>query len=185
MPMTDKRPAITPEIKVGVILEHYPELEETLIGMSSTFKKLKNPVLRRTVGKVATLRQVAQVGKISLSELVNTLRSAAGQTLETISESENADALDFPVWFDAAKIVESFDARPIIESGEHPMGEVMGKLQHLKEGDILELVTPFLPAPLIDLAVGKGYKSWSKSVNANLVRTFFTKPVKNAGKFEV
>ncbi|MBT4095990.1 MAG: DUF1858 domain-containing protein, partial [Nitrospinaceae bacterium] len=57
---------IEPSSKVGELLEHYPELEDVLIGMAPPFKKLKNPLLRKSVGKVATLRQAAAVGRISV-----------------------------------------------------------------------------------------------------------------------
>jgi len=42
---------ITPQIKVAELLETYPQLEEVLIDLSPTFKKLKNPVLRRTIAR--------------------------------------------------------------------------------------------------------------------------------------
>lgn len=47
---------ITPSTTVYAILDSYPELEEVLIGMAPAFKKLKNPILRNTVAKVATLK---------------------------------------------------------------------------------------------------------------------------------
>ena len=37
---------ITPETKVGEMLEAYPQLEEVLLEISPTFRKLRNPVLR-------------------------------------------------------------------------------------------------------------------------------------------
>ncbi|MFH1755446.1 MAG: DUF1858 domain-containing protein, partial [Candidatus Latescibacterota bacterium] len=62
--MTDdtNRPSITPDMKVSALLEAYPELEDVLIGIAPAFKKLRNPVLRRTVAKLTSLRQAAQVG---------------------------------------------------------------------------------------------------------------------------
>lgn len=45
---------ITPKTRVGELLEKYPELEETLMELAPAFQKLKNPVIRRTIGKVAT-----------------------------------------------------------------------------------------------------------------------------------
>ena len=51
--MNDNRLEITSQTKVAVLLEHFPELEETLIAMAPPFKKLRNPVLRRSVAKVA------------------------------------------------------------------------------------------------------------------------------------
>ena len=42
---------IIPSMKVGQLLDEYPQLEDTLIGLSSQFKKLKNPV--RSGGKMS------------------------------------------------------------------------------------------------------------------------------------
>jgi hypothetical protein len=55
---------ITPTTRVGDMLDTYPELEETLIGIAPPFKKLKNPFLRKSVAKVATLKHISAVGNI-------------------------------------------------------------------------------------------------------------------------
>jgi hypothetical protein len=69
-------------MKVGELLEAYPDLEATLIGLAPEFAKLRNPILRRTVAKVATLHQAARIGGLDVRELVRTLRAAAGQPVE-------------------------------------------------------------------------------------------------------
>jgi hypothetical protein len=51
----------------------------------------------------------------------------------------------------------------------------MTELSTLEEGQIYELVTPFLPAPLIDSAKAKGFRAWSKSEAGGVVRTYFTR----------
>ena len=61
--MTD-RPLITPETKVGALLDAYPELEAVLIELAPPFRKLKNPVLRRTVARLTSLAQAAKVGRL-------------------------------------------------------------------------------------------------------------------------
>ena len=47
----------------------------------SAFSALKNPVLRRTVAKVTTLRQAAKVGNVELTDMINRLREEVGQNL--------------------------------------------------------------------------------------------------------
>jgi len=47
---------ILPTVTVHKLLVAYPQLEEVLIGIAPPFKKLKNPILRRTIAKVATHR---------------------------------------------------------------------------------------------------------------------------------
>ena len=49
---------IVPTVTVHELLEAYPELEDVLIGIAPPFKKLKNPILRKTVAKVATIKHI-------------------------------------------------------------------------------------------------------------------------------
>lgn len=71
---------ISPKTKVGELLDTFPELESVLMEMSPAFEKLKNPLLRKTVARVATLQQIAVVGGLNVDSIVNRLRSAVGQT---------------------------------------------------------------------------------------------------------
>jgi len=164
---------ITPETKVGEMLERYPDLEEVLIGISPTYKALKNPVLRKTVAKVATLRQVAKVGNVPLGSLIERLRSAVGQESDAAQPDEAAETVPRPAWADPAAAKLEFDARELIESGGHPMPQVMGDLAELGPQESYLLVTAFLPAPLVDLAAQKGFEHWSEHPDPNLFRTYF------------
>ncbi|MDZ7358745.1 MAG: DUF1858 domain-containing protein [candidate division KSB1 bacterium] len=167
---------ITPETKVGALLDAYPELEQVLIELAPAFKKLQNPILRKTISKVATLRQVAQIGDVNLGSLINTLRSKVGMApAEIASETEGLDHSTPPEWLDAKRITQRLDARPIIEAGEQPINRVMNELKDLKENEIYELITPFVPAPLIDLAKKQGFRSWSQQVDGNAFHTFFSR----------
>ena len=65
---------ITPKTKIFDLLEAYPELEETLIEMAPHFKKLKNPILRKTITRITSLSQAATIGGIRTEEAVNRLR---------------------------------------------------------------------------------------------------------------
>ena len=164
---------ITPETKIGALLDHYPQLEETLIEMAPAFKKLKNPILRKAVAKVATLRQVAQIGDVSLPEMINKLRSQVGQdNLIGINDEQNESATA-PSWFDSSRITKTLDARPIIESEQQPMNQVLEELKEIKPGDIYELITPFVPAPLIDMVKKKEFRVWSFEQESELIKTYF------------
>jgi hypothetical protein len=164
---------ITPETKVGAFLENYPELEKFLMEMSPTFAKLRNPILRRTVAKIATLRQVAEIGGIPLAILINSLRSAAGSN-EKIMNSENTSVENsIPDWVDLSKVAKSLDARAMLASGEHPLGIVMKELAELRDGFLFELITRFVPAPLVDKAKEKGYLAFSKNDDLEIFKTYF------------
>ena len=72
---------IGPETTVGAMLDAYPELESVLVEMAPAFAKLRNPAVRRTVAKVATLEQAARIGGISLPALILRLRNVTGQSV--------------------------------------------------------------------------------------------------------
>ncbi|MBE0410006.1 MAG: DUF1858 domain-containing protein, partial [Anaerolineales bacterium] len=94
---------ITPQTKIKVLLDKFPQLEDVLLEISPTFAKLKNPLLRKTVAKVADLRQVAQIGNVSIGELINKLRQEAGIEGDFDVElrpyaDEGAQISDAPHW---------------------------------------------------------------------------------------
>ena len=164
---------ITPETKVGALLDSFPHLEKFLIEMSPVFAKLRNPILRRTIAKVATIRQVAQTGNIPLGTMINSLRSAAGmEQKETMETGDSGTAVE-PGWVKSSQIAKTLDARPMLEAGEHPIGMVMKELGELKAGEAFVLVTPFLPAPLIEMAQNKGFESFTRVEGKDFFRTYF------------
>lgn len=164
---------ITPKTKVGELLDTYPELEPVLMGLAPAFKKLQNPVLRKTVGKVATLQQAASLGGISVTEIINTLRSEIGQELSENSEGQGDIIYEEPDWFREEMVKVRFDATPRINSGEHPMQEVLNHLDKTSNNEIFLLITPFVPAPIIEMISKKGYAHYCQKVQEEVFQTFF------------
>ncbi len=152
------------QTKVSALLEAYPALEETLLELSPAFARLRNPVLRRTVAKVASLQQAAQIAGISPAEMVQTLRKAAGLTESSISDDDTEEDMEVPpTWFNEEKITIRFDASSFIDSGQNPMQEIIKLSGNLKENEIMELTAPFKPVPIIDLLKSKSFKAWYSS----------------------
>jgi len=171
----EKQPAllITPKTRVGELLDTYPELESVLMDLAPAFKKLQNPVLRRTVGKVATLQQAAALGNVSLSEIINTLRLEVGQVLFDGTEIHSEINEEEPSWFDEEKVKTRFDATQLINAGQNPMHAVLENLDRIGQEDIFLLVTPFIPAPIIELISKKGYDHYCMKKNEDVFHTFF------------
>ena len=170
---------ITPETKVGDLLEAYPALEETLVSMAPAFSKLKNPILRRTVARVATLAQAARVGGVEVRTLVGTLRQAAGLSAEpTAAEAAaSGEVLDAPPgWFDEARIAARLDADEILAKGDHPLGAVQGAAAGLPRGGQILLTSSFLPAPLVDAMRGRGFETASWRARDGRIATLLRLP---------
>jgi len=152
---------ITPKTKVLQLIEAYPKLEEVLIKYVPAFKKLRNPLLRRTVARIATLQQVAATGNVKIEDLVNLLRKEVGQDLIS-GMSDSTFVTTKPGWFDSSKIKQETDIRKMLDAGEQPVNQVMADLNKLMPGEIYAVVAPFIPAPLIDKATSLDIEHWIK-----------------------
>ncbi|TCO09704.1 DUF1858 domain-containing protein [Natronoflexus pectinivorans] len=173
--MDNKQLVITPKTKVGELLDIYPQLEDILIGMAPAFEKLKNPILRRTVAKVATLHQVAGIGNLDVDVVVNNLRKAVGQSTDSFSNGDSEYIQNkLPDWVSEGQIVQRFDATIMINAGENPMQAILKYTNELNAGEIFELTTPFIPAPILDILKEKGFTACSVKCEDGF-RNYFVK----------
>ena len=62
---------IGPKTKIDELISKYPFIKEFLVRLDPHFKALENPLLRKTLGKVATLSKAAMVGGVRLDRLIN------------------------------------------------------------------------------------------------------------------
>lgn len=166
---------ITPKTKVIQLIETWPQLEEVLIGYVPAFSKLKNPVLRKTVARIATLQQAASVGNVRVEDLVNRLRKEVGQDLLAENEDTSYNTVR-PWWFDENRLHGELDAREMLAAGEHPVTQVMADLKQLPPGKMYRLTAPFLTAPLIDKASSVSLSHWVNEVSDQEYEIYFYKP---------
>jgi len=129
---------ITPKTKIFDLLEAYPQLEDVLIAAAPPFKKLKNPVLRKTVAKITSLSQAATIGGLKVEELINKLRLEVGQTASDDIIVEHGDYVtEKPDWFITADVAETIDIREMLNAGEQPVHEVLSAVKKLGGNKIL------------------------------------------------
>lgn len=164
---------ISPETNIGDLLKTYPQLEDELIKMAPPFKKLKNPFLRRGIGTVASLKHVSSVGNISINQLINQINEAIGNPTSETSYTVDDYYTSQPSWFSKEKVVVTIVEEELEDKNNMTLVEVNKRARDVKEGEILELVTTFLPAVGIDVMRKKGYKSWSVEAESGLTKTYF------------
>ena len=89
---------IGPRTRLDDLLKKFPFLLDFLAGLSPRFAKLRNPVMRRTVGRVATLHQVAGFGGIPLPELLLKIQAeikrAAGEDVGVEAGDTSPEPVD-------------------------------------------------------------------------------------------
>lgn len=175
MAVQKARVPITPATKVADLIESWPELEEVLIAQTPAFRRLKNPVLRRTVARVATLEQAAGVGGVPVRELVATLRRSAGIGADAPGEAGAIDAAEPqapPDWLDPARVVGTLDADALLDAGQVPLTLVSEKARALAPGEILRVDSGFRPVPLVEALAKHGVRSFVREAAPGRFETF-------------
>lgn len=153
---------IGPETRIADLLQAHPEAEEILIAMAPQFKALKNPVLRRTVARVATLEQAAKVAGLQAREMVLRLRRDLGvEGGGAIDGSDPEVFLEAPGWVLLDAEV-TFDAGALLDAGETPIARASSTLAGMVSGEVLVISAPFQPAPMIDSLRGKGHEVYAR-----------------------
>lgn len=167
---------ITPKTKIYDLLEAYPELEDLLISMAPEFVKLKNPLLRKTIAKVANISQAAAIGGLNVEQMVNQFREKVGlESIEQIDDSGTKYNTSQPGWFETGTVVKVIDIREMLNRGEQPVHEVLSSVKALGENEILETIAPFIPAPLLDKSLSLGYRHWLDRKQEGEYRVYFAK----------
>ncbi len=172
---------ITLETKIADLLNNYEGMKDILIGINPKFKKLNNPVLRRTLGRVASVRQAAIVGNMDPKDLVDQLRKAVGQ--EPICEDceIKTDECFIPVpekerpeWTNQESRT-TLDANALLDADKNPLAEVHNALRTLQPGQMLTLKADFQPEPLIEEFTKQGHSTYTYETEAGEYITYIQK----------
>ncbi len=168
---------ITLETKIAELLSDYPGMKETLIAINPKFKKLNNPVLRRTLARVASVKQAAIVGGMDPLDLLNRLREsvgqppvdAAGETAASSNESQEK-----PVWT-SQEPAATLDANALLDAQKNPLAETGKALKKVGEGEFIALHSDFKPEPLIEEFQKAGREVYCEQKGENAFVTYVRK----------
>lgn len=174
--MINKSLEILPSVTVHDLLEAYPQLEDVLISIASPFKKLENPMVRKNMARIATIKHISSVGGVPLNELISKLRETVGQAPLNEAYIDEEYFGEMPEWFASDKVVLSVNDSTLKDKNEMTVVTLLKKSKKVKPGEIIELITTFLPAPGIDTMKSKGYSVWVKQETAGIIKTYFLKP---------
>lgn len=167
--------AITPETKIGDFLAAHPDQQEALIARVPEFARLRNPVLRRTVAKLATVEHAARMAGLPTAELVRFLRELAGETAGPVAEGPVPAEEPRPEWARPSTVRSTLDAEALMAAGEHPLARVRRALLTLAPGEAMQLLSPFRPEPLLDQFRQEGTRCWCEAESAGRFRTWILK----------
>ena len=175
--------------KLKDALKEYPELEEYLIKLSPKFKKLKNPMIKKVIGKWASFNDIARVGNLSICELLHGVNKQIGKEKELFesapscikmktSEKESKQKnmkKDEPEWVKKADQIIILDVR---ERDDFFFSEILNNIKKLNDNQILMVINNFYPSPLINVFDEDKIEYYYLNENKNIHKLYVKKPNK-------
>ena len=158
------------DTRIAKIIAH-PGAIEALIAVSSRFKKLKNPVLRKVMAGKVNVTMAVRISGVCVDEILDSLEriglkvsryrkkdSSGAPSASGESEwSEEEKQLFFQEYgrIEPQRIYY-LDARPLLEKGKEPLSAILQIVARMKAGDGLCILNSFSPEPLVPLLKKKG-----------------------------
>ena len=179
-------PKVTADTKIAHALAADPGLVERLAAFHPAFKRLRNPILRRTMARIANFADAARIAGVSLEALLEIANGAAPSSrtpapAARVDEPVTAAAPDWVTMLDPAAATR-LDVRPILAAGEDPFARIMAAVAKLAPGGVLVLEAPFDPAPLRRVLASKGFAEHAECLAPDHWRVHFRKAPAGAGR---
>jgi len=178
--MDASRMPVRPDQKISSVLNEHPELLDVLVAQSPTFNRLKNPLMRKTFARLATVSQAAGVAGIPPAELLRVLNGALGVQIDHAVAVEpdlgasppvlgailggappgSAGSEQPPAWLGQATVAAELDARELQRRGEDPFFVIQDAARTVSVGQAFRLRNTFQPFPLYGVLGAKGFVHW-------------------------
>ncbi|NVM46182.1 MAG: DUF438 domain-containing protein [Candidatus Lokiarchaeota archaeon] len=79
--------------KILPLVDKYPKVYDELYKLSSKAKRFKNPIVRKTIGKKATLEMVSVILEVPLERIISTIKSAIEASADIPPEKDRKEML--------------------------------------------------------------------------------------------
>jgi uncharacterized protein (DUF2249 family) len=160
--------------KISKIISEKWEAIDAIAGISSHFKKLQNPILRKVLASRVSVKDAAKIGGIPINDFLRKLADIGFEV--ELSATELEDSKSTPKGSELGVMDQiTLDVRPIIVTGVDPFQKIMLATKSLKVNQTLRIINVFEPLPLISVLENKGFEAWTKQVATDEFHTFFRK----------
>lgn len=177
----NKNTVILANTKLKEVLKWHPELKESLLALSPKAQKLNNPLMVKTVGQFADMKDISQMLGISLCEVLHTLNGAIGQEtqlLEAFPDCIKSVPREYqPELHESEtskRIVEIMDLR---QRSDFFLQEILDRVKKLGVDEILVVRSEFDPLPLKNLLGQQHFRTFTKEVDPDTFDTEISRQV--------
>jgi len=167
---------INANTKIAAVLKQHPDALEAIISISPKFEKLRNPLLRKLMAGRASISMASKIGGCSVNDFFIKLKPL-GFEIDSDTAPLKDEKKKLPGFITSIKKdqIIDLDVRPVLSSGTDPLNIILEKIKTIQAGQILKIINTFEPIPLIKLLEKKGFVTYTDTIDANLVETYFYK----------
>jgi uncharacterized protein (DUF2249 family) len=170
---------ISSKTKISKLIESNNDTIEVISSINKHFRKLKNPILRRTLASRVSIEDAAKIGGVPICVMIDRLKEIGFVTEDDCAcDMVSADKM---IKRDKNKInmkketIVELDVRPILEAGTDPFESIMAELKKMDEKHTLLIINKFEPIPLLNILKTKGYNYQTERPEDGVVHTFVEK----------
>ncbi len=174
---------IDSKTKISKILKQKPEAIGIISDINSNFKKLQNPILRRSLAARVSVSDAARIGKVNVNDFLKALEGIGFEVDYNQEDDAQTETNDIPPDFSNKKIV-TLDVRPIIAEGKDPFGHINKVAKKIKREEVLLIINDFEPIPLVEYLVSKNFIHWMTEDKEGNYLTYFKLNCKKANFFQ-
>jgi uncharacterized protein (DUF2249 family) len=167
---------ISRDTKVGKMLKEHPQTIDVLLETSEHFRKLQNPILRKTLAPRVTIEQAAKIASVNLSELLQKLNKKIGVTTPIAAAPSPASppwsSTERPEILGKLQPVD-LDVRPILQGGTDPLKTILQGVEQLAPDQYLHLINSFEPIPLYTVLGKRGFDHFTEFLDGTFHVHFY------------
>ena len=162
------------DTRIAAILKQHSQALERIISISPKFEKLRNPFLRKLMAGRVSIEMAARMGNCVVDDFFEALRPLGFET-ESGGQKAEDKKQETPAFLKSIKAeqTKTLDVRPILESGEDPLTQILEKIKDLKQGEALKIINTFEPSPLLSLLAKKGFKGYVEDIGPGHIEIWF------------
>jgi hypothetical protein len=158
---------INENTKLATIFKQHPGALNVIVGISSKFEKLRNPILRKLMAGRTSVAMASKIGGCTTNvffEKLQTLGFEVFHTTNIVEKNETKQRPDFLKNIKQEELVE-LDVRQVIKGGKDPLNIILEKIKYLQTGQVLKIINTFEPTPLMLLLNKQGFESYADVIH--------------------
>jgi hypothetical protein len=158
--------------RVADVIAADPAVVDRLAALHPTFRRLREQEGRETVGRMATLRDAAQIAAVPVAVLLAVVNGEIPAPCAAGSWDDEQEPR--PAWMDRfdEAAAQRIEVRPILADGHDPFFEIMAVVDTVPVAGGLTIDAPFNPVPLRRVLGRKGFVSYAQRIAAHHWRLF-------------